>query len=423
MDMFEPQDHPNDFAYPGGPPNRPYDITGWTLAIQMGVTFDRIYEGFDGPFTKVTGLLPPPPAMVISSNGTPAGYMISHKINNSFVLINRLLAANCDVYWLKKEVMLNGQSFGTGSIWVPASPNALPILQKAAKDSGVSSYAVATAPKGDAMKLKPIRIGLYDSYGGSMPSGWTRWLFEQYEFPFTVIYPNTLDAGDLKSKFDVIVFTDGAIRRGNAGGRGGGGGGFGGNVNADTVPDEYKERLGRISDEKSMPALKKFVESGGSVVTIGSSTSIAEVFGIPVKNYLTEKGPDGKDRALPGEKFYIPGSLLKANLDNTNPIAYGMEKQVDVFYDNSPVFRLEPSADMKKTNAVGWFEGSDVLSSGWAWGQQYLDGGTAVAEATVGEGRVVLLGPEVNFRDQPHGTYKLLFNGLYYGSAKAAALP
>ena len=56
-----------------------------------------------------------------------------------------------------------------------------------------------------------------------------------------------------------------------------------------------------------MPQLKKFVESGGSIVTIGSSTSIAEVFGMPVKNHLTEKGPDGKDRALPREKFYIPG--------------------------------------------------------------------------------------------------------------------
>ena len=77
-------------------------------------------------------------------------------------------------------------------------------------------HAVAKAPAGDALKLKPIRIGLYDSYGGSMPSGWTRWLFEQYEFPFQVVYPATLDAGDLKSKFDVLVFTDGAIRRGGA---------------------------------------------------------------------------------------------------------------------------------------------------------------------------------------------------------------
>jgi hypothetical protein len=424
MDMFEPQDHPNDFAYPGGPPNRPYDITGWTLAIQMGVTFDKIYEGFDGPFQRVSGLLPPPPASVIGSTSKAAGYLVSHKINNSFVLINRLLAANCDVYWLKKAVTEDGRDLGTGTIWIPASANALAVLQKSAKDIGVPSYAVAMAPKGDAMKLKPIRIGLYDSYGGSMPSGWTRWLFEQYEFPFTVVYPKNLDEGDLRAKFDVIVLTDGAVRRGGAaGGRGGGGGGFGrGAVDPESIPEEYRDHLGSISDAKTMPALKKFVESGGSIVTIGSSTSIAEVFGIPVKNYLTEKGPDGKDRALPGEKFYIPGSLLKTNIDNTNPLAYGMNSTVDVFFDNSPVFRLEPTAEMKKTNAVGWFQGSEVLDSGWAWGQQYLDGGTTIAEASVGEGKVVLLGPEVNFRDQPHGTYKLLFNGLYYGSAKTTTL-
>jgi hypothetical protein len=99
-----------------------------------------------------------------------------------------------------------------------------------------------------------------------------------------------------------------------------------------------------------------------------------------------------------------------------------MPSQVDVFYDNSPTFKLEPNAAMKRTNAVGWFSGQ-VLDSGWAWGQQYLDGGTAVAEATVGEGKVMLLGPEVTFRSQPHATYKLLFNGLYYGSAKPATLP
>ncbi len=256
MDMFEPQDHPNDFAYPGGPPNRPYDITGWTLAIQMGVTFDKIYDGFDGPFTKVAGLLPPPPASVIGSISKPAGYLVSHKINNSFILINRLLAANLDVYWLKKAVTEDGQDLGTGTIWIPASSNALAVLQKAAKEIGVPSYAVATAPKGEALKLKPIRIGLYDSYGGSMPSGWTRWLFEQYEFPFQVIYPSNLDAGDLKSKFDVIVLTDGAVRRGGAAG-GRGGGGFGrGAVNPESIPDEYRDHLGSITDAKTMPALK-----------------------------------------------------------------------------------------------------------------------------------------------------------------------
>ena len=221
MDMFEPQDHPNDFAYPGGPPKRPYDITGWTLAMQMGVQFDRVMEAFDGPFTKINGLVPPP-AMSVVGPSNPAGYLISHRINNSFVLINRLMKANADVYWLKSAGKADGEDLGTGAIWVPASAAARPVLEKSAKDLGVTVHAVAKAPTGDAMKLKPIRIGLYDQYGGSMPSGWTRWLFEQYEFPFEVVYPAALDAGDLKSKFDVIVFTDGAIRRGAAGGRGGG---------------------------------------------------------------------------------------------------------------------------------------------------------------------------------------------------------
>ena len=420
MDMFEPQDHPNDFAYPGGPPKPPYDITGWTLAYQMGVKFDRILDGFDGPFARINGLLPPPPASV-SGTGT-AGYLISHQINNSFVLINRLLKAGADVYWLKHAEKLEGEDLGTGAIWVPASSAARSIIERGAKQLGVPAHALAQAPAGDALKLKPIRIGLYDDYGGIMPSGWTRWLFEQYEFPFERVYPETLDAGGLKNKFDVLVFTDGAFRVGGAGGRGGGGGGFGGPIDPESVPEQYRGWMGRITADKTIAQLKKFVESGGSIVTIGSSTGMAELLGVPVKSYLTEMGPDGRDRALPREKFYIPGSLLKATIDNTNPLAYGMPSQVDVFFDNSPVFRMAPDAEQKKTTAVAWFSGPVTLDSGWAWGQQYLDGGTAVAEAEIGEGKVMLLGPEAAFRAQPHATFKLLFNGLYYGSAKEAAL-
>jgi hypothetical protein len=421
MDMFEPQDHPNDFRYPGGPPIPPYDITGWTLAMQMGVQYDRVREGFDGPFAKIDGLLPAPPASV-SGPVSAAGYLVSHQINNSFKLINRLLAAKAEVYWMKGDTRADGRSLGAGAIWVPASAAARAVLDKSAKELGVPVTAVAKAPSGDALKLKPIRIGLFDSYGGNMPSGWTRWIFEQYEFPFERVWPATLDAGGLKSKFDVLVFPDGAIRRGGFEGRGGGRGGLQA-VPADSVPAEYREWVGSISDEKTLPQLKKFVESGGSIVTIGSSTSVADVFGIPVRSYLTEKGPDGRERALPREKFFIPGSLLRVHVDNTNPLAYGMPSEVDVFFDNSPVFKLEPQASLKRTAPVAWFSGAEPLTSGWAWGQQYLDGGTAVAEAAVGEGKVFMLGPEVAFRSQPHGTFKLLFNGLYYGSAKAAALP
>ena len=423
LDMFEPQDHPNDFRYPGGPPIPPYDITGWTLALQMGVQFDRILDGFDGPFAGITGILPPPPATV-SGPASPAGYLISHRINNSFRLVNRLLKAHSDVYWLKSEVESDGKSFGPGAIWVPDSAAIRPILDRGARELGVPVHGVANAPRGDALQLKPVRIGLYDSYGGLLSSGWTRWLFEQYEMPFQVIYPSVLDAGDLRAKYDVLVFPDGGICRGNTSGRNACGAGRGSVMpNPAAVPAEYRNLVGRVSDDRTIPQLQRFVESGGSIVTIGSSTSIADIFGIPVKNHLTEKAPDGSDRPLTREKFYIPGSLLKTQIDTTNPLAYGMPKVVDVFYDNSPIFKLDPAAASKHTRAVAWFSGPDILDSGWAWGQHYLDGGTAVAEASTGEGKVILLGPEVAFRSQPHATYKLLFNGLYYGSARPATLP
>jgi len=257
LDMFEPQDHPNDLRYPGGPPIPPYDIAGWTLAFQMGVQFDRILDGFDGPFAKVDakadGSLDTPAAPV-TGPANPAGWLISHKENDSFVVVNRLLKASCDVYWMGKDV----QNMGTGSIWVPASPAAKTIIETGAKQLGVGAIGLAAAPSGAAMKLKPIRIGLYDQYGGLMPSGWTRWILEQFEFPFEVVYPQTLDAGDLKSKFDVLVFVDGAARLGGGGGRGGGGGG-GGATPAD-LPDEYKGMTGRLTAEKTMPQIKKFVE-------------------------------------------------------------------------------------------------------------------------------------------------------------------
>ncbi|SPF54528.1 Peptidase M14, carboxypeptidase A [Candidatus Sulfopaludibacter sp. SbA4] len=408
-DMFEPQDHPRDDLFPGGPPIPPYDIAGWTLAMQMGVDYDRIFDGFDGPFVRLRGpretpfsvTVEEPPAGSIVGPASPAGYLISHRVNNSFILMNRLLKASCDVYWMKAPLRADGQDLGTGAIWVPRSPTALPVLQKGARDLGITVHAVAQQPSGDSIKIKPVRIGLYDQYGGLMPSGWTRWLFEQFEFPFELVYPQTLDAGNLKSKFDVLVFTDGAMR----GGRGGRGGGRGGaQADPQNIPEEYRGWTGRISEDKTIPQIKQFVESGGAVVTVGSSTSMAELLGVPMANAVA---------ALPRDKFYIPGSLMRTNIDNTNPLAYGMPDKVVMFFDNSPVFR--PGPNVAK---AAWFSGPDTLESGWALGQQYLDGTTAVAEAKVGEGKVFVMGPEVTFRGEPHATFKFLFNGVFYAGTR-----
>jgi len=175
--------------------------------------------------------------------------------------------------------------------------------------------------------------------------------------------------------------------------------------------------LGRVTADTTIPQLKKFVEAGGTIVTVGDSTALAKLFGLPLADGLVEQG-----RPLPREKFYVPGSVLQVSVDNTNPIAYGMPAVADVFFENSPVFRMAPDAELKGVQPIAWFPNATPLRSGWAWGQSYLEGTVAAAEAPLGEGKVMLLCVEAAFRGQPHGTYKLLFNSIYFGPSKPAEI-
>ncbi|HEV3056874.1 MAG TPA: M14 family metallopeptidase [Vicinamibacterales bacterium] len=418
MDMFEPQDHPDDIPYPGGAPRPPYDVTGYNIAYSMGIKFDRILDAFDGPFEKIPDLAPLPAGRVAQA---PAGggYLLNHQVNDAFIAVNRLLKANEDVYWLKSAVTANGKTYPVGTMFITAKASTLPVVQKLASDKGLVFDAVAAKPAGDSMKLKPVRIGLWDQYGGSMPSGWTRWVFEQYEFPFEVVYPQMLDAGNLNAKYDVLVFVDGGIP-GRDGSGGGGGGGFGAQPAADSIPAEFRGWLGRVTVSKTIPELKKFVENGGTVLTIGSSTALGYHLGLPVRDALVET-VNGATRSLPREKYYVPGSILEARIDNTQPLAYGMDAHAMVFYDESPAFRLQPDAAAQNVKPIAWYESPTPLRSGWAWGQQYLDQAVSIIEAPVGKGHVVLFGNEVLWRAQPHGTFKMFFNGIYYGSAAQQA--
>lgn len=415
LDLLEPQDHPNDFAYPGAPPTRPYDATGWTLAYQMGVTFDRLYAGFTGPFEKITTDLAAPPAGTISGAGKPAGYLVSHEYNDAYTLTNRLLKAKLPVYWLKQPTAAGTKTLAAGALYIPYSTASHDLLETAAKSLGINATAVTAKPSGDALLLHPTRIGLFDQYGGSMPSGWIRWLFEQFEFPFTVIYPQVLDAGNLNGSFDDIVLADGAVVAPAEGP----GNRFFAQPKPEEIPAEFRPWLGRLSTEKTLPQLQKFLEGGGTLLAIGSSTKLYTAMKLPLRDALTEV-VRGKEQPVPSERFYIPGSLIRAQVDNTEPVAYGMPSAVDVFFDNSPAFRASPNAPGLHT--IAYYGDGNLLDSGWAWGQTYLNNSIAVAQANVGKGKVLLYGPEVTFRGQPHATFKFLFNGLLYGPATPETL-
>lgn len=411
LDMFEPQDHPDDFPFPGGAPTPPYDVAGYTPAYQMGIKFDRILDGFEAPTQRAADVLAPPPGKIIGTGA--GGFLISHEVNNAFILKNRLLKAGKPVYWIQSGVTADGVNFTPGAIWTPAGPGVRELLEKGVKDTGVDAYALAERPTGDALKLKPVRIGLVDTYGGVMPSGWIRWIFEQFEFPFEVIYPKRLDAGSLAKDFDVLVFANDVVAEPNARTRP--------QPKAEDIPAEFRPWLGLITPAKTVPQLETFVRGGGTLIAIGSSTKLAKDLKLPVLDALSETGPDGETRHLPRTKFFVPGAIMANKVDITDPLAYGMPQDVKVYYYNSPAFKLAPNA--QGVRSVATFPGPKTLISGWAWGQEHLAGASSIVEADLGKGKVFLMGPEVTQRGQSHGTYKLFFNGLFYGPAAAAAGP
>jgi hypothetical protein len=397
LDMFEPQQHPNDFQYPGGPPIAPYDNAGYTLAYQMGVEFDRVLEGFEGPFETITGLAAPVAGRVSGRAGNNGGYTFSPRINDSFIVVNRLLAAGAEV-----------SRTPDGTFFVRNRANLEATLRTYAQQLGISFSGVGRAPS-NLTRMRPMRVALWDQYGGSMPSGWIRFLLERFEFPFEVVYPAELNGANLREKYDVVILPDGSVPdpRNSIG--------SGSGPRPESVPEEFRARLGRITADTTAPNLRAFMEQGGTVISIGSGNNIARMLNIPVKDALVVT-ENGREQRLRREQFYVPGSVLEVNVNTQHPLAFGMPARVDVMFDESPAFNLPE--DNPQIRRVAWF-GKDPLRSGWAWGQKYLENGVAAADVSVGKGSLLMFGPEITFRAQPHGTFKFLFNGIYYGPMKA----
>lgn len=407
LDMFEPQDHPNDMLYPGGPPVRPYDNAGYTLALQMGVDIDRQLDGFDGPFEKIAWAATVP-AGKFTGASKAAGYTMSHDVVNSVIAVNRLLAAGDNVYWLTQDT--NAGPAGTIYMKGKASD-----MEKLSAELGLNIKAVKSEPNSTALKLNPVRVGLWDRYGGSMPSGWTRWILEKHEFTFNQVFVQEMDKGRLDRKYDALVFVQGAIPEK---GKKATPNRFNRQPKAEEIPAEFRSTLGSVTEEKTIPQLSKFIEGGNAILTIGSSTRLANHFGLPVKNHLT--GRTGEP--LGQDDFYIPPSILDMKVDSSLPVAYGVGERANAIYAGSPVFRFGADYDTNVIKPIAWFDHDRPLQSGWAWGQERLFGGTSMVQAKVGKGKLFMFGPEILFRAQSQSNFQFFFNSLYLSKAKEVTL-
>ncbi|HSM35798.1 MAG TPA: hypothetical protein VK837_05305, partial [Longimicrobiales bacterium] len=414
LDMFEPQDHPDDIPYEGAPPVAPYDNAGWTLAYQMGVRFDRVLEGPpdelplealpDEVLPQAGGAdCPCLPAGEVRGGAGVAGWVLRRTANDAFAAVEDLLADGREV----RELTGLMEEYAPGDFWIAAFAGDRARLEELAGARGIDVDG-ATAPPGTLSEpLRRPAVALLDEYGGSMESGWTRFLLDEYGIAHEVAFPPDIDAGAL-SENTVLIVPPGLIPREDPED-----GDFGG-PDPGEIPEAYRARLGPVSVAETVARMLDFARSGGTVVAIGDAAEhLAEHAGLPLRDHLVTIGEDGGTRPLRRSEFYVPGSVLRVRVDTSHPIARGLPEHVNVLFRRSPVWQVGPEARRQGIREVAWFDSATPLRSGWAWRQQRLHGGAAVVEAPYGAGRLVLFGPEVMFRGQSHQAFRMLLASLF----------
>jgi Zinc carboxypeptidase len=403
LDQFEAQWHPDDVK--DGKPVPPYDAAGWTLALQMDVQVERGFEALDTAFEPVRDGETFQPALL--GNGS-AGWNLDPRDSHTVVVLNRLHAAGCAVQWSP-----------LGHYAVPASDAAREVLRLAAEQLGVRAQDVEADTREARTALRPVRLGLFDVFGGHMPTGWDQWLLQEFGFPVRQVWGDRVEAGELGRDYDVLVFHTGlpgprdlqraAQRRDET-----------------KIPElqqalppfedwsNLEARATRLTGEKALPAIRAFVEHGGTLIAMGSEVEkVIRHFELPIKvgTHVPDPEAEGGERRTRREEYYVPGSLLALEVDTAHPLARGCSREVAAMYDgDATVMQVtDPNA---RIDVVARIRGMDTLVSGWAIGTEYLVGKAAVLCAHVGKGRVLLYGADVSYRGQPLGTAKLLFQGI-----------
>jgi len=417
-EVLDIQHYPDLRQYPGGPPERPYDAAGWTLPLQMGVHVIYANAPLDGATQakmKRIGPLPEPrmtpapydpqlnrdvapfdstPGLGFDSSAAAAGILppagratgsggvlvVDPAQNNSFRALNRAWKQNATVQ------RVNGKYAITG-------------LSAAAQDDLVKTLALsaerrAGTPRGPADSIvRPPRIGLYQPWTGSMDEGWTRWILEQYGFTFQAIHPEDFKA-PLRDRVDVLIVPDDA-RVPVAGAAAGGRGGRGGPQRTEYAYQLTAEDLGRLD---------AFVRGGGTLVCLGNSSGFAiQQLKLPVRNVIAGLKP---------EDFFLRGSIVEVSVDTKHPVMAGMPDKAAVFVDGSPVF--ETLEGFNGSVIASYQEQGSPLLSGYLIGEKHLNGKAAALDVQVGDGHVVLVGFRPEWRGQPFGAFRVLFNAALF---------
>ncbi len=421
LDLMEPQVYPNITQYPGGPPTPPYDIAGWTLTYLMDVDVVRLSTpvppALRDDLIPITDELPWPPGEIRSStDAVPVAYLWAPGTNPAYRLAFALLREGVRLYRLRVPTPFGRTTYPPGTFLLLTKDARRVDLQALVRTNGVHMQAIARlTEKLDVWELRLPRIALYDTYGGNMDEGWTRWLMEQYGVPYRKVWGGEVVQVLDPDRWDVLILPDGA-RIGTEleparGGR---------MDRTGPLPSAYAMRapMGASGVEK----VRRFVEQGGTLITLGSAAMMAiRDLHVPVENVLLRKDADGRYRPIDRQVFFCPGSVLEAEFDASHPVAYGMPPVGYVFFRHSPTFVI-PEGARHRVRVIAQYPDRNPLKSGWIWHPEYIYRKAAIVEVTLGRGRIVLFGPRVQFRALPHGTFKLLWNALLYSRQQQVVL-
>jgi Zinc carboxypeptidase len=338
--LLERQHYPDLRLYPSGPPQRPYDVTAQTLPLLMGVATDIV----DTP---------------LSVASEPA---------KSFHLDGRA-SSDIDSWRTVNKAWSSG-----AHIW---------------RDTASGEFLAERPKQSQAVELTRPRIALYKSYVPAIDEGWTRWLLENFGFAYQDVLNPEIEAGNLRQRFDVIVFPDQPATQ------------IANGFEAGTMPREYTGGLSNTAASN----LKNFAEQGGTLVFLNHSANYAvEHLHLDPKNVVA--GVSNRD-------FYSPGSLLNVALDTHDPLAYGLPGNIAIWSEDSPAWEVPSNS---KDRVVARYAGDHVLASGWLLGESYVASRAALVQAPLGQGRAVLFGMRPQYRAQSYQAFKLFFNSLVLSS-------
>jgi hypothetical protein len=386
-DLLEKQTYPEVRRTPTSPPEPPYDVTAWSLGMQLGVktVFLKKPVADTAKLAAVTGEVRLPAGTIA---GTGPRFVFDYRGADTAIAINRLLKDGADVAF---------EASGDGTTRVAVSGVPRPRMESVATEFSLNVKAGAAVRGASGMRVRAPRIGMYQPWGGgNMDEGWTRWVLEQYEFTSTVLHNADVKAGTLRDRFDAILLADQSPRAILNGASGA------------WVRPEYR---GGIGDE-GVEALKTFVAGGGTLVTLGAASGLAiERWPIAVRDLKAKYSRD---------EHFAPGSILRLQVDPAQPLGFGMPAETYGFYINSPFFELVEGFSSESTTVVARYPNADIVASGWLKGEELMAGRAAVVSIDVKPGRIVLFGLRPQHRAQTHATFPLLFNALYLSATGGA---